>query len=142
MVIKIRRSMNPQELKGRVVVLQQWVKRRTLILEARWKRRRAPMKRALAEFSRVLDHLKHLEVEGRYPRSLLAPALFREELRINHLQEEMRKLDETFHNRLTHPRAKARQKAANWAARSGVELDLDAFFPEVEGELNRDAAGH
>ncbi len=128
------RARNPEALAARARLLREQARRRVGVLEARWKKRRLVLEKALAEFQRNLEHLRALEAEGRYPRAQLAQALLREELRVRNLEEEIRKLDETFRMAALEVYRKARLKVASLSSRSGLSLDLDTLFPEVKDE--------
>jgi len=91
---------------------------------------------------RNLQYLKALQEEGRYPVNQLAPAILREELRLQHLESELKKLDEAFRLAKEKVYRSARLKVAKMAARSGLALDLDRLFPEVKDESPGDAAEH
>jgi len=132
------KARSPEALTARVQLLKERARRRVEVLEARWKRKRLPLEKALAEFRRNLEHLRALEAEGRYPKAHLAQALLREELRIRNLEEELRRLDETFRMAAREVYRKARLQAARLSSRNGFSLDLDALFPEVKDE----PAGH
>jgi len=111
-------------------------------LEAKWRKKRLILEKAREEFMRNLQHLKALQEEGRYPASQLAPAILREELRLQHLENELRKLDEAFRSAKEKVYRAARLKVAKMAARSGLVLDLDLLFPEVKDEPRSDVAEH
>lgn len=119
-----------EALKARLLAMREATRRRALALEARYRRRRHPMEQALQEFARSLEYLRKQGEEGRYPASLLRPALMREELRLKHLEAELARLEEGFKKEQALLWAKVRTRAARVLARAGVNLDLDEFFPE------------
>ncbi len=63
------RARNPEALAARARFLREQARRRVGVLEARWKKRRLVLEKALAEFQRNLEHLRALEAEERYPRA-------------------------------------------------------------------------
>ena len=123
---------DPEALKAQLLALREAVRRKALVLEARFARRRAPLERARQEFLRNLEHLRQQEAAGRYPHSLLQPALLREELRLQHLEKELARLEETHKRQLALLWTKARAQAARALAKAGTALDLDELFPEGE----------
>lgn len=125
-----RKSPDPEALKARLIALRETVRRRALGLEARFAKRREPLERARQEFLKHLEHLRQREAEGRYPSTLLKPALLREELRLKHLENELVRLEEALNRQLALLWSKARGQAARALAKAGVNLDLDELFPE------------
>lgn len=132
------KARNQEVLEARVLFLREKARRRVAALEARWRRKRLSLERALAEFRHNLEYLRSIQAEGRYPKPHLERALLREELRIRHLEEEIRRLDEALRMAAQKVYRQARLQAARMASRSGFPLDLDALFPEVKDE----PAGH
>lgn len=125
-------TSNPEALRAQLVALRETVRRRALAIEARFAKRREPLERARQEFLRNLEHLRQQGAEGRYPSSLLKPALMREELRLKHLEMELARLEETLKRQLALLWTKARARAARTLAKAGKALDLDELFPEVK----------
>ena len=72
------RRMGPEEARVRLVLLREGVRQKVGALEARLAKRKAPLEKALKEYRGVLEHLRRLEAEGRYPEAVLRPALARE----------------------------------------------------------------
>lgn len=136
------RRQRPETLEATARVLREGARRKVGALEAKWRKKRLILEKAREEFMRNLQHLKALQEEGRYPASQLAPAILREELRLQHLENELRKLDEAFRSAKEKVYRAARLKVAKMAARSGLVLDLDLLFPEVKDEPRSDVAEH
>ena len=88
------RRMGPEEARVRLVLLREGVRQKVGALEARLAKRKAPLEKALKEYRGVLEHLRRLEAEGRYPEAVLRPALAREELRIRYAEGEIARLEE------------------------------------------------
>ncbi len=133
----LRTAKSQEELLALALSLREAAQGRILRLEALWRKRRDPLEKAREEFRRNLEHLKALEAEGHQPKALLAPAILREELRLKHLEEKLRRLDEDFRNRKGRLWNQARLKAARMAAKAGIPLDLEGLFPRVEDEPAR-----
>ncbi|RDI95502.1 hypothetical protein DV704_06365 [Meiothermus sp. QL-1] len=128
----LAKSASPDALKARLLALAEATRQRVIRMQAKHRKACQPLERSREEFLRNLDYLKALEAEGRYPKPLLDRALLREELRLKHLEEELRQREEAFQKRLALEWSKARRKAATLMAKHGVSLDLDSLFPEVE----------
>jgi hypothetical protein len=90
------RRQQPESLDATARALREGARRKVGALESRWRKKRVVLERAREEFVRNLQYLKALQEEGRYPVSQLAPAILREELRLQHLESELKKLDEAF----------------------------------------------
>ena len=114
--------MGPEEARVRLVLLREGVRQKVGALEARLAKRKAPLEKALKEYRGVLEHLRRLEAEGRYPEAVLRPALAREELRIRYAEGEA----------VAQLVSRARLKAARLAALAQMEEALDRFFPTPE----------
>lgn len=136
------RRQQPESLDATARALREGARRKVGALESRWRKKRVVLERAREEFVRNLQYLKALQEEGRYPVNQLAPAILREELRLQHLESELKKLDEAFRLAKEKVYRSARLKVAKMAARSGLALDLDRLFPEVKDESPGDAAEH
>ncbi|BBL94631.1 hypothetical protein TthHC11_21650 (plasmid) [Thermus thermophilus] len=80
----------------------------------------------------MLEHLRRLEAEGRYPEAVLRPALAREELRIRYAEGEIARLEEAHRQAVAQLVSRARLKAARLAALAQMEEALDRFFPTPE----------
>lgn len=128
------RSSSPEALRAHLLSLREGLRRKTVLLEAKHRRRRFPLEKARQEFQRNLAHLQALLEEGRFPAPLLERAILREELRLRHLEEELRRIEEAHRHRVAVLWAGARARAARRMAKSGLTLDLDALFPEVKDE--------
>lgn len=131
-MLKLARAVTPEALRGRLLALRERVRRKALALEAKYQKRRFPLDKARQEFQRNLDHLRSLQAEGRFPAPLLEQALLREMLRIEHVEQELARMDTEFRQKVAALWASARHKAAVWAARGNVAIDLEDLFPEVE----------
>lgn len=103
-------------------------------LEARLAKRKAPLEKALEEYRGVMEHLRRLEAEGRYPEAVLRPALAREELRIRYAEQELARLEAAHRQAVAQITAKARLQAARLAALAQMEEALDRFFPLPQKE--------
>lgn len=128
------RRVSPEEARARLDLLRERVRQQTLGLEARLAKRKAPLEKALREYRGVLEHLRRLEAEGRYPEAILRPALAREELRIRYAEREIARLEEAHRQAVAQMVAKARLKAARLAALAQMEEALDRFFPVSESK--------
>lgn len=126
------RRTPPEVVSARLLALREAVRKKVASLETKYRQRRFPLEKARQEFRRNLDYLLTLRGEGRYPLPLLEQAILREELRLRHLEEEMRRMEEAFQNRVSGLWIGARIKAARIAARNGIQLDLDQMFPGRE----------
>ena len=126
------RRMSPEEARVRLVLLREGVRRKVGALEARLAKRKAPLEKALREYRGVLEHLRRLEAEGRYPEAVLRPALAREELRIRYAEGEIARLEEAHRQAVAQLVSPARLKAARLAALAQREEALDRFFPTPE----------
>lgn len=125
-----RTTRDPDALRASFIALREAVRQKALALEARYERKRRPLERARQEFLQLLEHLRQQGAEGRYPASLLKPALMREELRLKHLEAELSRLEDNFRKQVALLWTRARAKAARTMARAGINLDLDELFPE------------
>lgn len=129
------RPANPEALRAGLLALREGVRKKVLGLEAKHRKRRFPLEKARQEFQRNLQQLLALKEQGRFPAALLDQAILREELRIAHVDQELSRMDKAFRDQVAALWAKARHEAAKRVARSGMEVDLDAIFPEVRDEL-------
>ena len=126
------RRMGPEEARVRLRLLREGVRQKVGALEARLAKRKAPLEKALKEYRGVLEHLRRLEAEGRYPEAVLRPALAREELRIRYAEGEIARLEEAHRQAVAQLVSRARLKAARLAALAQMEESLDRFFPTPE----------
>lgn len=130
---------SPEVLSARLLTLREAVQKKVTSLEAKHRQRRFPLEKAHQEFRRNLSYLLTLKEEGRHPLPLLEQAILREELRLRHLEEELRRMEEAFQNQVSRLWIGARIKAAKIAARNRLQIDLDQIFPGVEnGNTPRD----
>ncbi|MGC8968254.1 MAG: hypothetical protein ACP5JV_08070 [Thermus sp.] len=126
--------VSPEEARVRLVLLKEGVRRKVGALEARLAKKKAPLEKALAEYRKVLEHLRRLEKEGRYPEAVLRSALAREELRIRYAEQEITRLEEAHRQAASRIITQARLKAARLAALAKMEEALDHLFPLPEKE--------
>lgn len=126
---------SPEAVKARLLVLRELARRRLQAIRDRTQRRKAPLLLALEEFRRNRAWLEGRRAEGQLPEAILRPALEREELRIAHLEAQLRRLEERAQAQGRAYLQRLRLKAARLGARAGVEVDLEALFGELERGL-------